>query len=778
MPYKKYTHPALVVASALLMSTTAVRAEDAVKVNKIDVISTTPLPSIGLPIEEVPANIQTVKAKELQEQGSLSIADYMNQNLQGVSVNDTQNNPFQPDVSFRGFAASPLLGTPQGLSVFVDGVRVNEPFGDVVNWDLIPMNAISSINLIPGSNPLFGLNTLGGALSIQTKSGRTNQGGAVEGYAGSWGRRAGSAEIGGVSNDGSVDYFFSANAFSEDGWRDSSPSDVRQMFGKVGWQNETTKMDLSFTGADNDMIGNGLTPSSMLSRLGRSSAYTIPDQTKNTMSFWNFNLSHWLNDLTMVSVNTYYRESKTTTLNGDLNDDFDLTTATGGTVAGANTDCSAGTNTDTTCSGALNRTRSQRKSAGITGQVSFNQDVLNKKNQLITGAGYDYGRTTFSQTTELGLLNAARGIDGLGDVQQDVSLQGENKTWSLFATDTLSFTDKWHLTLSGRYNYTKVENIDFLTAAPDPASLSGNHNFNRFNPAIGINFTPTSTLTAYASYNEGSRAPTAIELGCANPAVPCKLPNAMAGDPPLNQVVTKTYETGLRGNLSENLRWSASIYRSDNYDDILFVAANVQGQGYFKNFGQTRRQGLETSLAGKIDKFSWNLGYSYVDATYRSSDTIVSEANTQADVNGNIQISSGNHIPGIPKHQLKLRVAYNITPAWDFGSNLIAFSDQYARGNENNADQSAGAKIGAYTVVNLDTRYRLGSGWQVFARVNNVFDKDYYNGGLLGRNSFDATGAFTGVGVNETFYSPGAPRAGWVGVRWEFGAPKTSADNN
>src|SRR5690349_18862646 len=111
-----------------------------IETKKIEVISTTPLQGMGLPLEQIPANVQVIKGEQLEEQKSLSIADYINQNLTGVSVNDTQNNPYQPDVSFHGYSASPLLGTPQGLSIFVDGVRVNEPFGDVVNWDLIPAN--------------------------------------------------------------------------------------------------------------------------------------------------------------------------------------------------------------------------------------------------------------------------------------------------------------------------------------------------------------------------------------------------------------------------------------------------------------------------------------------------------------------------------------------------------------------------------------------------------------------------------------------------------------
>lgn len=779
--------------------TTAAYAEDAIKTDKVDVISTTPLSSLGLPLEKVPYSVQVIKGSEMQKQNSLSIADFMSQNLNGVSVNDTQNNPYQPDVSFRGFTASPLLGTPQGLSVFVDGVRVNEPFGDVVNWDLIPVNAIQSINLIPGSNPLFGLNTLGGALSVQTKSGRTNQGGAVEAYTGSWGRKAASAEYGGVSKDGSVDYFFSANSFREDGWRDYSPTDVRQLFGKVGWQNETTKIDLSYTGADNDMIGNGLTPTDMLRTLGRKTILTRPDQTKNTMSFINLNGSHWFSDDVLYSANLYFRGAKTKTLNGDGNDDQEIQDAIANgdatDVNDALAQCAAGSSdSDELCNGAINRTKSKRISMGFTNQLTFNQDLLGKKNQFTGGFGYDYGRTKFRQSSEYGLLDASRGIVGNGvanDLDEQVRLRGVSKTWSLFATDTLSLSQLWHLTLSARYNHTRVENRDGfdnqLDANGDPVysdpanqTLTANHNFNRLNPAIGFNFTPSPDLTVYGAYNEGSRAPTAIELGCANPAQPCKLPNAFAGDPPLKQVVAKTYEAGLRGNVVPGVRWSFSTYRTQNTDDIQFIttAGTTNGAGFFDNVGKTRRQGLDAALNGIIGRFGWAVGYSLVDATYQSEFDIANEVNSSSD-GDKITVKKGDRIPGIPKHQFKLRTTFAITPSWTVGSNIIAFSDQYARGNENNEHDGPGAKVGGYAVVNLDTRYIIGKGWQVFAKANNVFDREYNNGGLLGESLFTANGQFNNGNESNAFLvAPGAPRAGWVGVRYEFGGKTNVADSN
>ncbi len=752
-------------------------AADAITTDKINVVGTTPLPSLGLPLEQVPAGIQLITGPQLKKQRSVTIADYLQNNIAGVNVNDTQNNPFQPDVSFRGYSASPLLGTPQGLSVYVDGVRVNEPFGDVVSWDLIPVNAIANTSLIPGSNPLFGLNTLGGALSIQTKSGRDNQGAAVEASVGSWGRKTGSVEYGGVSEDGSVDFFITANSFREDGWRDYSPTDVRQLFAKVGWQNETTKLDLSYTGADNDMIGNGLTPSEMLRTLGRKTILTRPDQTRNTLSFLNLTGSHWFNNDVMLSGNVYYRQSRTRTLNGDGNDDVDEDAIDDVGICGTDINWDI----EDSCNGALNRSKSRKDSYGFNTQLSFNQDWFARKNQFIVGLGYDQSKTRFSQYTEYGVVNASRGVDGIGvfnEEDEQVQLTGRTKTYSVFATDTLSLTDLWHLTLSARYNHTRVENTDHITPNGDE-SLSGDHSFNRINPAIGLNFTPTKDWTFYGAYNEGSRAPTAIELGCANPDVPCKLPNAMAGDPPLKQVVAKTYEAGVRGNLTEALRWTASVYRAQNYDDIQFIYANAtNGMGYFDNVGKTRRMGLDTNLMGNQGDFNWMLGYSYIKATYESDLSLANEVNTSSD-GDSISVSKGSRLAGIPAHRLKFRGEYAITPKWSVGTNILMFSDQYSHGNENNKDQGEGAKLGGYTVVNLDTRYNFGNGWQLFAKAINIFDREYSSGGMLGESYFQANGTFDGGDDHRTsLRAPGAPRAGWIGVRWEFGGPKNVASSN
>ena len=779
------------IVALALASSASIGAAEKMTTGTINVISTTPLPSIGLPLNIIPANIQIFDSKDLRNQPGVTFADQLMNNAQGVTFNEIQGNPWQPDVSFRGFSASPLAGTPQGMSVFVDGVRVNEPFGDTVHWDLVPNFAIQGMQVVPGSNPVYGLNTLGGAIALQTKDGRNNQGAALEAEAGSWGRKRGLAQFGGVSKDGSVDYFLGAQHTTEDGWRKHSPSHINQTFGKVGWQNETTKINLSYIGAYNNMIGNGLTPLDMLGG-NRDNIHTSPDVTKNYLNHFALNGAHWVNNNVMLSANAYHRTSNRNTLNGDANDDFD-----NDSLDGSGACINSAPLLEECAPGIMNRSRLKGRSIGFNLQAAFNQDVWGKKNLFIAGLGYDQQRTKFAQNEQPSEVANGTQIEGgtwfdsarkpinlEDEIESTVNLNGRSRTASLFATDTLSLNQFWHVTASARYNHTQVKNRDNLNAPGSPESLSGDHNFNRINPSLGVTFTPAETLSLFGSYSESNRAPTSIELGCANPLEPCKLPNAMASDPPLNQVVSKTYDAGVRGKLSDNLKWNASVYRTMNHDDIHFIHSSASGSalGYFDNVGRTKRQGLDLGLSGTIDKFFFRAGYSFISAKYDSDLELVNEVNSVAsEANADtISVRKGNYLAGIPKHQFKLRAQYEITPQWMVGSNVVYYASQYVQGNENNTHNSNtavctndGAKcpgeLSGYTVVNLDTQYNVGQGWRVFAKAINIFDKDYYTGGRLAETYFTPAGTWGPDDRGVTAVVPGAPRAAWVGVRYEFG---------
>ena len=248
----------------------------------VTVVGATPLVDVTIPVEEIAAPVQTLTGRDIDNSGALDVASYLSLRLNGVHVNETQSNPFQPDVNYRGYTASPLLGTPQGLSVYMDGVRLNQPFGDVVSWDLIPRMAIFSGALMPGSNPLFGLNTLGGALSIQTKDGRNSPGTTLQAMYGSDSRRYLEFEHGGRRLANGVDWYVAGNLFAEDGWRDDSPSDVRQLFGKLGVEEESRRrLGHARLRRQLELNGNGLQE---IGFLDRDYAASTRSRTKPTIA--------------------------------------------------------------------------------------------------------------------------------------------------------------------------------------------------------------------------------------------------------------------------------------------------------------------------------------------------------------------------------------------------------------------------------------------------------------------------------------------------------------
>jgi outer membrane receptor protein involved in Fe transport len=798
----------------------------------VTVIETAPLPGVELPLGKIPAPVQTATERDIRQSGALDLADFLNRRLNGVHANEVQGNPFQPDINYRGYTASPLLGTPQGLSVYMDGVRLNQPFGEIMSWDLFPVISIASVTLMPGSNPLFGLNTLGGALSIQTKDGRTTRGSRVQAVYGSNERLAVEFDTGG-RNAGGLHWYLAGNLFAEDGWRTESPTDVRQVFGKIGWQR--AKHDVSATAAyaNNSLTGNGLQERQLLER-DYASVYTKPDTTDNRSTFVNVTTRHTVTERVMLSGNAYYREITTDTLNGDINEDaldqaiYQPGAAEQAALAAAGYTGVPASGADATntpfpvwrcignvllndepaekCNGLINRTRSAQQNAGGSGQLTLRDKVGRNSNQFTVGGAYDWSTVGFGQSTQLGYLNPDRSVTGVeafgdggvtgGEVDGEpydtrVDLGGSIHTWSLFATDTFSLGDAWHVTLSGRYNQTSIRNRDRIQPGGGPGSLDGDHEFRRFNPAAGVTYSASRALNVYLGYSEGSRAATSIELGCADPDEPCKLPNAMTGDPPLDQVVTRTLEAGARGH-HRGVSWNAGVFRAGNHDDILFVTSEQTGFGYFKNFGETRRQGLELGASRRMARVTLGAGYTYLNATFESEETVNGESNSSNDaaedgergLEGTIEIEPGDRMPFIPSHMLKVYGDIEVTSRLSLDLNLIAASSSYARGNENNRHAPDGeiylgpGRAPGYAIVNLGVSYRIKPWIQALAQVNNLFDRRYYTAAQLGPMGFTETGNFIARPLpavdgefpvrQSTFYAPGAPIRSWIGARVTF----------
>jgi len=776
--------------------------------------------------DKIPFPVQTAGASELENSNTLSLADFLSRNFSSISVNDAQNNPLQADLQYRGFTASPLLGLSQGLAVYQNGARINEPLGDTVNWDLLPQSAIDNITLSGGANPLFGLNSLGGSLVVTMKDGFSYQGSEVEATTGAFGRNTVSIETGG--NDGTLAYYVNLDYFEENGWRDQSASDALNFYGALAWRSELTHVDLHYQYTDSELIGNGASPIELL-KLDRSALFTGPDITSNDMQMLSVEFEHEVAADISFGGNVYFRRNKTNSFNGDLSefsvcelqsgdtllsgleddglevltlDDDDIcdgqfasTTAledflnTAATQLGTETfnleDLSDElSGTGLLSAAAINNisTRTQ-ESSGLDFQWTLHPSMFGKDSQLIAGGAYFRGQSGFNSVMELSDIDPVTRLTkalGTGTFVDDAAtlINTVTESGSLYFTNSIDLTDKLTLTLSARANNTRVELRDQSGMRPE---LNGSHDFFRINPAVGLTWQVQPDHNLYASYSESSRAPTPIELAC-NEGVfdlavayaieagedadsvdfECRLPNAFLADPPLDAVVAKSIELGARGFLGDT-SYSLGLFNTTNYDDILFQTTG-RSTGLFANVDKTRRRGVEASLGGHWHALRWMAGYSFIDATFEDSFMALSPNHAFADDAGEISVSRGDHIPGIPRNQFKFSADYTVRTGFALGLDIVSNDEQVVRGDESNQLQA----VSGYTVMNLRARYSYSDNLELFAKIDNLFDRDYETFGLLGENPGEAALPIIEDFSIPLFLGAAAPRAGFIGVRYSF----------
>lgn len=744
--------------------------QETIQLPPVEVIGTTPLPSLGVPLDKYPGNAQRVTADQIEKQNLPNLPEQLFRNFGSINSIGTQGNSWQSDLTYRGFLGGPLTGSPIGLSVYLDGMRFNDGFGDTINWDLIPQFAISGVDVIPGSNPLFGLNTLGGALSLRTKRGFDFPGAEVGASGGSWGRWAVESVYGG--SRGPFDWFLGFNALSENGWRDESPTDLRQLFAKVGMRTSETDLELSYIYANNKLVGNGLVPESTLA-LDRSAVHTFPDQTKNVMHLVNLRGSQWLTDAVLLSGNVFYRNYRRETLNGDAEvncvDDATASQAftsngrplhlglCGGSAAGffdAQGNPLAGA-LALEAEGQDRISKTLTHDWGVTLQLQHRDKIFDRDNRFTVGVAYDGHATRFTQKeapSDFFRQGASVGTARTGDFETDVDVKTGQQNIGVYVADTLEILPQLGLTLAGRFQHVSISIRD---RSGDNPALDGDHDFDHVSPAVGLTFQPVKSLTTFFSFSEGFRAPTPAELTCADPDAPCRLPNAFVADPPLDPVIARTYELGVRGTLplGDAFAWSLALFRTDLKDDILFIVAETGGAGFFQNVGRTRRQGIEAGMQGKWKRLAYSLSYAYVDATYQSSETLASVTDPSG-----IRVRSGDHIPGIPAHNLKVGAELEIVRGFFAGANVVHASGSYLRGDDANTQP----KLDGYTTLGLSLRYFPVKQVELWGRVDNVTNAHYATAGALNFNAFAAPIAV------ERFVAPAAPIAGWGGVRVRF----------
>jgi outer membrane receptor protein involved in Fe transport len=744
---------------------------------KVEVVGVAPVYGLGIDRDLLPYPVQVASDKTIRKGGGENLAEFMAHTLSGVNVNEVSGSPFQSDITFRGFRASPVLGSSQGISVYLDGVRVNEPFGDVVNWDMVPEAAIGDLTLVTGANPLYGLNTLGGALAFRTKSGVTDPGGEAEFSVTSQGRRRADLAYGWQGPAGWHGYL-GTTLFDDAGWRDYSAGRLGNVLFKMGRSAGPTDWSASLLAGRSRVLGNGLLPDPLYQD-DRRAVYTYPDTTRNRLLQGTLNITHRFSRDSELSGVAYVRNSRRETVNGDVSEDYDdyaESCATGFGADGAPlAPASCGVTREQSAAlhaGVLNTTSTRQDGRGVSLAFGSRRGML----RLDAGASIDRSEVDYAQFEQSAFINAAREVisDPLAACTPTSSVAGDSRTAAAYLAASMAIAAGTQLTASARYGHTRVGNTLSNERGPQPAE---SFSYRRLNPSIGITHVLAPAMTLFANVAQGNRVPTVIELGCADPENPCRLPVGLQSDPYLKQVVAHTTEAGARGRFQgggASGSYLLSLHRTVNNDDILFLSSPSR-QGYFANFERTRHQGLDAVLTRQSGRLGIRLAYSYLQAVYDADGELFTGTR-------NVRIRRGTRMAGLPRHSGKLSLDWAADPAFTIGADLHAVSSLVTQGNEDGLIEDAEAdetakradwRIHGYALLGLRASYRPGDNWELFARVSNVLDRRYETYGAVARDLFPhgrliAPHEEAGDAANTRFVAPGAPRAVVAGLRHTF----------
>ncbi|HJU18057.1 MAG TPA: TonB-dependent receptor [Stellaceae bacterium] len=743
---------------------------------QIEVIAPTPLLGSGVDRAKVPAETSVLTGQDITRSGNANALRALNQQAPGVTLDSAAGNPFQPSLFYHGFQASPLQGNPQGLAVYVNGARFNQPFGDTVNWDLIPNIAIERLNLL-GSNPVFGLNALGGALAVQMKNGFLYHGGEVDLLGGSFGKYQGETQYGVQSGNAAA--YVAASGLHEDGWRETQSSDIANFFGDLGWRGNRGELHVDVTAANNRLNNPGTTPVELLA-VNPAAVFTAPNLITNKYARINLTGRGDISDRTSLQGNAYYDYFRQKVFNGDVaafapcDDGAGLSgflCAAPGVVA---TDRNGNPIPDFLHGGPyadLDRQTTNTNGYGGALQVTNRTPLFGRANHFVAGVSFDGGQTLFGASTAIGgfapQTQMAFGGTGIVVDQPDGSIAPvrvaiSNAYYGAFFTDTYDLTPVLSANVSGRFNLAEIDLHDQLGTA-----LTGNHTYSHFNPAAGLTWKLRPALSLYASYAEANRAPTPAELSCASADSPCSLANFFEGDPQLKQVVAHTVEAGVHSRFTPfagaTLSSEIAFYHTTLDNDIQPVFSPIPDRAFFQNVGSTLRQGVDLGLRLQTDRLLVQLAYSHIDAEYQTGFIASSVNNPGANAEGEIQVRPGDRLPNIPANLFKLGVDYKATPAWTIGGTAIAASGQFLFGDEANLLP----QTPAYIVFNLHTSYQITKNLQVFGLLENIFDAKYYTFGTLSPTSSIPNVLAPGA-TNPRSYSPGSPIAVTIGLRATF----------
>ncbi len=687
----------------------APREESVIQLPPVRVTAPAPLPE-ALPRSWVPGAVDVVERTEIGPSRPSVLPDVL-ERLPGVTLQNEQGGPFQPTLNLRGFVVSPVTGLPQGVSVFLDGVRLNEPTVEEVNFDLIPLEDVERIEVIRGPSVLFGRNTLGAAISLTTRRGEARREIGTELSGGSFGRVNTRLLLSGEARP--LDYYVSLTGVREEGYRDDTQSRLARAFAKVGVRAAGLDATVSYQYSNNRIRQAGSLPQSEL-RFNRQ-ANISPDFFAPELNLGIINAQYRLGEALTLEGNAFVRALSTEQFNANL--------------IGANTRL-------------LNRTLS----AGGRLQGSYRGAVAGGNNVLIGGAEYVRTKVTSRTLQETG---------GAGE-SLEADLTDDQHAVGLYAQDTLVLLRGFAgpgsslvLTAAARWDHLRHDIGDRLGG-----ESAGVHDFSRFNPRAGVNLNLSERLGFFASYSEGFRAPAFLELTCAGPGAVCPgLQVGVAPDPPLKPVTARNYELGMRSRPFLWLDLDVTAYRTDVSDDIFSISPTGTTGVFFQNVGQTRREGVEVGLRGRLGRtLDGYVNYSYTVATFLKATELATPLSP-----GVQSVPAGSSLTLVPRHRVNAGLAYRPWPWLTLSVDARYVSSQFLRGDEANRQPP----LPGYWVLDggLSARWR---GFEAFVRINNVLDNRYEPFGTFAPN-----GHLPGNPVDR-FLTPAPPLSVLAGLQYTY----------
>jgi outer membrane receptor protein involved in Fe transport len=678
----------------------------------------------GVPLARLPFGAEVVRA-ERSGGGARTVADLL-AGVGGITLADQFGSAFQPEVRFRGFQVGPVVGVPQSVSVFIDGVRVNEPDASQVNFDLLPLQAVERIEVVRAPGGAFGRNTLAGSINLVTRRGEGRASGGAELSAGRFGTRDATGWAGGEV--GAVHYLASGRAQRSEGWRALNRSELASLYPKLGVEGERGGAWLSYTFAENHLQGPGSLPRSWL--VGELPPELAGTHDPRRLQFTGFEGDYFaprlhfatlgaerrLGARDLLQANAFVRRNRFTQFNDNI---------------------------------------TEPNARGETRVLSHGA-TLEWSRTTSTGARLGAGAEYASNDVDVQIYSEPnRAFPGEREQTADVGTVDRNL--AAFATLWWPLSARWGASGALRYDYVHLPFTDRL----EPENGGDNH-FRQVTGSLGADWELAPPLRAFASYGRGFRAPVILELACADPEDPCPLPFELGADPPLDPVTTDTWQAGVRWFGARDTRVEVLGYRAEVYDDLFAVIAPPSTRGYFRNLDRTRREGLELSLtSAPWPRLELSGSLALTRAIFRSKALLANaladdddDDGDDDDTEGGVRVQPGDRFAMVPA--LAWSAGLTCRPgAWRLGVEARYTGSQFFVGDESNT-RTHGV-LAPHLVLDARVEHRW-RGIQAYVAVRNLLNTRYNTFGMIAPNVRGPNHEM------QPFLSPAPPRWVTVGV--------------